>query len=858
MLTNREQIILLKSSKLHGSVFPPWEAAPGEDVFSLASTDGNLYVDATRFSMSSQQGEIFAGWKRPGELLTEALSVQDPLSSGFDKIDIADKLMVTRSEPDLVQDITADCSVVASLCAIAQFANDHRDQASILATIIRPFDAINGQPLLSENGKYIFRLQFNGAFRKVVIDDRLPSSKSRSLFVVDRQNPYLLWPALLEKAYLKLYGGYEFPGGNSGTDLWILTGWIPEQVFLQSAETDLDLVWARTKGAFERGDVMITLGTGRLTLKEEALFGLAGQHDYAVLKLEVDSNGARRMLVKNPWCDSLVWHGRGLSPVPNTTGPLTTSTFWIGFEDVIQYFNSLFLNWDPSLFKYRQDHHLSWTLPSKAVLRSFVSNPQYAMVPDADGTVWILLSRHMQDAELEIICRKRQLVSTVGKSDGAEQATLHVAQPGAKLPDVGFITLCVFMADGKRVHLPDRPRWIKRAPLVDSAQTLVCFEARRAVPYTIVVAQSSLPLPSYSFTLSFFSSAALTIGPAVEMLAHQYDVSGEWSRATAGGSAASPDFVQNPQYALTILKPTPLSLLLSAEAEDVPVRVDLVWARGRRVASLAVRDLVVSSGEYQRGCALATVMPRASPYSTVADSPPTASHMSESVSSGNGSGTAGYGPGIVEAGTYTVVVSTFERTQLSRYTLRIGSAVPVEVHAIPAEDSGKLRTSLEPLMLTFDGSSRSGHVGCLGDGEECNFRAQAALNARLNTRVSLVVQAVERRAQCVHTATATAAAAASTIALRVSIERITSGGGRRVCDVVATTGDGEFLDMTVAGLRTDEITLGRTLPFQGQDMTTPSFRVVVEMRNVRRLPSVGIRVDVLSSDRVEAQPWMEY
>lgn len=77
------------------------------------------------------------------------------------------------------------------------------------------------------------RLNFNGCSRAVLIDDRLPVSKtSRVLHVVDRNNPSLLWPALLEKAYLKVRGGYDFPGSNSGTDLWILTGWIPEQIFL--------------------------------------------------------------------------------------------------------------------------------------------------------------------------------------------------------------------------------------------------------------------------------------------------------------------------------------------------------------------------------------------------------------------------------------------------------------------------------------------------------------------------------------------------------------------------------------------------------------------------------------------------
>src|SRR5580700_8376423 len=87
---------------------------------------------------------------------------------------------------------------------------------------------------MSPSGRYILRLYFNGCYRKVEIDDFLPaSSGSRVLHVIDRQNPGLLWPALLEKAYLKVRGGYDFPGSNSGTDLWVLTGWVPEQILLQ-------------------------------------------------------------------------------------------------------------------------------------------------------------------------------------------------------------------------------------------------------------------------------------------------------------------------------------------------------------------------------------------------------------------------------------------------------------------------------------------------------------------------------------------------------------------------------------------------------------------------------------------------
>jgi calpain-7 len=249
-LPTREQVILLESSKLHGFIFSPWNSEPGEEFFQ--SIEGNksfLYDssvllkihphidhcrDSPELKLSESQRKHFAGWRRPHELFRDR-----PHAIGMPENTIQPTMMA-RSNIDLMQDVTADCSVVASLCAAlarpGQEFEKVRTKAvvKLLSTIFYPYDKENSRPKISESGRYVFRFQFNGCFRKVVIDDRLPASTSaRTLHIIDRQNPGLLWPALLEKAYLKIRGGYDFPGSNSGTDLHVLTGWIPEQIFLQ-------------------------------------------------------------------------------------------------------------------------------------------------------------------------------------------------------------------------------------------------------------------------------------------------------------------------------------------------------------------------------------------------------------------------------------------------------------------------------------------------------------------------------------------------------------------------------------------------------------------------------------------------
>lgn len=115
-----------------------------------------------------------------------------------------------------------------------------------------------------------------------------------------------MWVSLIEKAYLKLQGGYDFDGSNSARDLYILTGWLPESLSF-SKDFDPAKTWERIYKGTQHNKVLITLRTG--TIPDEDAIGLVGTHAYAVLEVFKTSQGHKMLLIKNPW-GHYSWKGK--------------------------------------------------------------------------------------------------------------------------------------------------------------------------------------------------------------------------------------------------------------------------------------------------------------------------------------------------------------------------------------------------------------------------------------------------------------------------------------------------------------------------------------------------------------------
>lgn len=649
-LSTAEKVILLRSSKLHGSTFPPWEAPPTAEAFARAP-DGGLFTDSATYTFSPSQQRIFAGWKRALELgLIDTPEKASP-----------EQLMRSTPDSDLIQDMVTDCSVVASLTAAMRHLCS--GQHTLLRSLMYPFDQKALNPVLSESGKYIFRMHFNGCFRQVVIDDRLPlsSNPSRTLFVVDRKDPRLIWPALMEKAYLKIRGGYDFPGSNSGTDLYVLTGWIPEQVFLHHEEFSLQETWSMVKDPFEKGHLVATLGTPNLSAEEEVTLGLVSEHDYAVIDLK-EEQGVCFLLVKNPWRNSVVWKGLGSSSCIKSDSN-TSGAFWIPFDDVVQHFAYLYLNWNPALFSHRQDYHFAWAIPDETVASAFTHNPQYMLKTNSTSPVWILLSRHWQDGELNMLRDS----SADGQDPHRWTAPRSLASVSKALGFMGLRVYTNTSPPGSRILIGDRSP-LHSGPLVDSSQTLLRLDDPIPnSPYTVVITQSDLPLPKYSFTLSIFSHCPVTLSPSPQPFAYTQSISSSWTRRSSGGNPSSGIYYLNPTWSITIPQPTRLSLLLTTSSLDTPVNVHLLYpspSSSRGVSAPTNKDIILAGPEYSRAAAHAI-----SRFEIL-------------------------------AGTYHVVPSTYTPGPLADFVLRIDSNVPVTVTRVASPDAGRLQSSFPVLPLS--------------------------------------------------------------------------------------------------------------------------------------------------------------
>ncbi|XP_043117711.1 calpain-7 [Puntigrus tetrazona] len=605
--TAEEIEVLRKTSKINGIEYVPFMSVDLRERFAFPVPFSDK---CGKLALSPKQKAIFSRWVRPDDISNNPT------------------MIYTVSSFSIKQTVVSDCSFVASLAISAAY--ERRYNKKLITSIIYPQNR-KGEPEYNPCGKYMVKLHINGVPRKVIIDDFLPVDRNGELLCSYSSNRNELWVSLIEKAYMKVMGGYDFPGSNSNIDLHALTGWIPERIAMHSDNQSFnkDDTFRMLYQRFHRGDVLITTATGVMTEEEGEKWGLVPTHAYAVLDIR-EHKGKRFLQLKNPW-SHLRWKGRYserdeknwtpdllkyLNFDPKTAQKFDNGVFWIIWEDLCQYYDVIYLSWNPALFKESSCIHSSWDGKQGPVkdVYSLANNPQYKLevqCPQGGAAVWVLLTRHITD-----------------KDDFAQNRE--------------FITLVVYKTNGRKVYYPAEP-----PPYIDGIRinsphylTKIKLTSPGTHTFTLVVSQYEKQ-NTINYTLRVYSVCKFNFSKIPTPFIHTKRVNGQWKGASAGGCGNYKDtFKNNPIYQFNMEKAGPL----------------LIELRGSR--------------QYSVGFEVVTVSTAGDPGS------------SSSQKRGSGDYRCGFCYMEVEnlpAGIYNVTPTTFLPKQEGPFFLDFGSATPLRV-----------------------------------------------------------------------------------------------------------------------------------------------------------------------------------
>lgn len=605
--TSEEIEVLRSTSTVNGRAYVPFMSVDLKERFAFpvpfSDKAGNL-------ALAPKQKAIFSRWVRPDEICNNPT------------------MIMSVSSFSIKQTVVSDCSFVASLAISAAY--ERRYNKKLITSIIYPQNR-RGEPEYNPCGKYMVKLHINGVPRKVIIDDFLPVDRNGELLCSYSSNRNELWVSLIEKAYMKVMGGYDFPGSNSNIDLHALTGWIPERIAMHSDNQSFskDDTFRMLFQRFHRGDVLITTATGVMTEEEGERWGLVPTHAYAALDIR-EYKGMRFLQLKNPW-SHLRWKGRYserdeknwtpellkyLNFDPKTAQKFDNGVFWITWEDLCQYYDVIYLSWNPALFKESSCIHSSWDGKQGPVkdVYSLANNPQYKLevqCPAGGAAVWVLLTRHITD-----------------KDDFAQNRE--------------FITLVVYKTDGKKVYYPADPPPYIDGIRINSPHYLTKMKLTSAGTHTFTLVVSQYEKQNtINYTLRVYSGCKFTFSKIPNPFTHTKRINGQWKGLSAGGCGNYKDsYKHNPIYQVNLERPGPL----------------LVELRGSR--------------QYSVGFEMMTV-------STVGDPGPAAFQKKSS-----GDYRCGFSYMEVDhvpAGIYNVIPTTFLPKQEGPFFLDFGSTLPLKV-----------------------------------------------------------------------------------------------------------------------------------------------------------------------------------
>ncbi|KAI6007673.1 hypothetical protein F5J12DRAFT_85857 [Pisolithus orientalis] len=694
----QQQYILRKSSVINSIRYPIWTDAVPMAGPNVLYTDPDGQPSVPQYAIFSADGSSrFLSWNRP----VNAAPTLPPLPSPtFSTPSVVSEPNVDLAPADIEQHLINDCSVCAVLAVCVQHTKTFNSK---LLSSIYP----GRQP-----GRYDIKVLINGAHRRITIDDALPFDSNGNPIGISTGAKNILWPALIEKAYMKLMGGYDFPGSNSAIDLHALSGWIPEFIDLHSTSFEKERTWTRLMRGFHNGHCVLTVGTDSKTTRRIKGLRLLPSHNYAVI--DVRETAADR------WMTLLD------SRVPGRSSPLMSEyeshALDMRWDDLCATFEGVYASWDPRLFHRELSFHGMWK-PGNAedmeqscvrhlrLLYTYTPSSSQTgcdTYPVSDNEVWVLLVRHRPDAPRT----GEYITATVDAEDEWMDAGVSLgrlpplaggrAKAEAKIK--GIYTTSTHVLVRTKVCIsqvphsqcgsstpsflsPSPARW-PATPGSPTSSSLSQNSVSSVSGALAVLACYDGPFDDVCFTVSVFCGSGLSIKwdesagvGGIGVKGHSMKVEGVFTTKNSGGNHSHPTYMLNPQWHLRIFEQEAIrsvspaagasssrasgtaqspsgshgdkaAVIVTARSpRDVPLNLTVVWSTGERVVELAQREVVATSGAYGYGYARAFAN--------------------------------------LPLGNYTVILSTFEpQVHFGAFTLKVESSRKFEFEPIPQEGAG--------------------------------------------------------------------------------------------------------------------------------------------------------------------------
>jgi Ca2+-binding EF-hand superfamily protein len=284
---------------------------------------------------------------------------------------------------------------------------------------------IPDQPQGFATGVFHFKFWHFGEWVDIVVDDRLPTYNGKLIFIHSTDDDEF-WSALLEKAYAKLYGGYEaLKGGKTSEAMTDFTGGLVESYDL-TKDIPPNLFDNIMRHKNKVSLMSCSIKAERNEIEQKLDSGLVKGHAYSVTSaatVNVRGKVIKLLRIRNPWGqkewtgdwsdNSPVWKeisSDNRKQLLEGEGLKEDGEFWMSYEDFIKHFTDFEVCSVTVSEMDEDDNKKSWnsiiingewsksngTAGGCRNYPTFVKNPQYEITlnedADGDGKCSVLVS----------------------------------------------------------------------------------------------------------------------------------------------------------------------------------------------------------------------------------------------------------------------------------------------------------------------------------------------------------------------------------------------------------------------------------------------------------------------------------